>query len=327
MLTQLPSATIRRILNHQLGMSMTASANIRKFRWDDAEQLTGLFNVINGIVGTEKEFSRQLMCQTLRHPSCRPEVNCFVAELPEGCLVGYALVSPEISIGRAVASGGVLPGHRNSGIGRSLIRRVGGYVENLGVSVFHIQTSLDSQYARHLLESEGFAHVKDYWQMRWKDGALPLIKLPDGFGLRAFQLGRDEGELTSIQNAAFGEHWGFRPNTVEEIGARVRMDSTDPAGIILISSGENLAGYNWTLFNENDHGSVGFVAMTGVHPDYRGNGLGTAVVVSGMEYLRAKGADAIELEVDSANTPAVELYRKLGFKPVHYTVWYEKQLR
>ena len=50
-------------------------AKIRQFRWDDAEQITGLFNTINGIVGTEKEFSHELMSQTLAHPSCRPEVN------------------------------------------------------------------------------------------------------------------------------------------------------------------------------------------------------------------------------------------------------------
>jgi len=303
------------------------TAKIRQFRWDDAEQVTGLFNTINGIVGTEKEFSHELMSQTLAHPSCRPEVNCFVAESPEGRLVGYALVSPEIPIGRAVGSGGVLEEHRSSGAGRSLLGRISEHVENLGVAVFHIQASLDSQHAGHMLASEGFVHVKDYWQMRWENGTLPAISLPDGYGLRTFELDQDEAELTSIQNAAFGEHWGFNPNTVEEIAARVRMNSTAPDGIIFISNGESLAGFNWTLRNENENGSVGFVAMTGVHPNYRGKGLGTAVVVTGMEYLREQGVDGIELEVDSTNTPAVELYRKLGFKPVHHTVWYEKQIR
>ena len=217
--------------------------------------------------------------------------------------------------------------HRSSGIGRSLLGRISDHVENLGVAVFHIQASLDSQHARRMLESEGFVHVKDYWQMRWEDGTLPAISLPNGYGLRTFELDQDEAELTSIQNAAFGEHWGFNPNTVEEIAARVRMNSTDPDGIIFISNGGSLAGFNWTLRNENGNGSVGFVAMTGIHPNYRGKGLGTAVVVTGMEYLRKQGVDSIELEVDSTNTPAVELYRKLGFKPVHHTVWYEKQIR
>ena len=67
---------------------MTAAVNIRRFRWDDADQITVLFNTVNGIVGTEKEFSQRLMRQTLAHPSCMPEVNCFVAESSEGQLVG-----------------------------------------------------------------------------------------------------------------------------------------------------------------------------------------------------------------------------------------------
>ncbi|MCH8808367.1 MAG: GNAT family N-acetyltransferase [Proteobacteria bacterium] len=196
----------------------------------------------------------------------------------------------------------------------------------MNASVLQVQVPTDDTRALHTLDADGFKAVSKYWQMRWEGGTLPTIKLPDGFGLRAFRLDRDEADLTSIQNAAFREHWGFCPNTVEEIAARVRMESTDPEGIIFISSGESLAGYNWTLRNENEYGSVGFVAMTGVHPSFRGNGLGTAVVVTGMEYLRDQGIDAIELEVDSTNTPAVELYRKLGFKPVHHTVWYEKRL-
>ena len=89
--------------------------------------------------------------------------------------------------------------------------------------------------------------------------------------------------------------------------------------------GDRPAGYNWTLMNENRFGKVGFVSMTGVHPEYRGNGLGTAVVVTGMEYLRQQGVDAIELEVDSENTPARELYLKLGYRQVHHSVWFERR--
>lgn len=306
---------------------MTAVAKIRPFQWSDVENFTSLSNCINGVVGTEKEVSEHLMKQILSHPSCRPETNCFIAESTNDKIIGYGLVSLERSIDRAVASGGVLAEHRNSGVGKLLLRRVNEYVESIGMEMFNIQTSADSTAAQHLLESEGFTHVKDYWQMRWENGHLPEIKLPEGFTLRAFELNQDEERLTLIQNTAFGEHWGFCPNTVEEIAARVRMESTDPNGIIFISDGNSLAGYNWTLRNQNDHGSVGYVSMTGVHPDYRGKGLGTAVVVTGMDYLCRQGIDAIELEVDSTNTPAVELYRKLGFKPTHHTIWYEKQMR
>ena len=51
------------------------------------------------------------------------------------------------------------------------------------------------------------------------------------------------------------------------------------------------------------------------------------MVVAGLEYLRGEGITTVELEVDSQNPPARNLYLKLGFRQVHQTVWYEKRLR
>ena len=315
----LPSGTSLRIEN----VCMPTSYDIRNFRWDDLAQMPELFNSVNSIKGTVKEFNSELIRQILEHPTCKPEENCFVAEI-NSKLVGFTLVSPEPPIGRAVAGGGVIETHRRQGIGRALLRKAIGRARGLGVGVFHVQAGLDSTVARDLLESEGFAQVKEYWQMQWRDGSLPPINLPEGMRLRPFKLDQDEEALTITQNRAFSEHWGFSPNTVEEIAARVRMNNSDPDGIVLIAEGDKVAGYNWTIRNQNEHGSVGFVAMTGVDPDYRGKGLGTAVVVSGMEYLNERNVEAIELEVDSANEPALALYHKLGFKQVARTAWFEK---
>ena len=82
-------------------------------------------------------------------------------------LVGYYQLFPEIQISRAVVAGGVLEQNRGQGIGRQLLSAAMGQVGALNVSVLHIQTSADASDARHILESEGFEQVKDYWQMRW----------------------------------------------------------------------------------------------------------------------------------------------------------------
>ena len=305
---------------------MTADPHIRLFRWEDVDQVTHLFNQVNGISGTVKEVDVELLGQMFAQPSCQPESNCYVAD-SGGHLVGFALISPELPIERAVASGGVLESHRHRGIGKALVARAIERSRALDVRVLHIQTAHDSADASHLLESYGFAEVKAYWQMRWEAGELPPVRLPSGFELRPFKLDQDEQALADLQNAAFGENWGFCPNTVEEVAARVRMKSNVPEGILLITEGGAPAAYNWTHRNENSHGSVGFIGMTGVHPDYRGTGLGTAVVVAGLEYLRGEGITTVDLEVDSQNPPARELYLKLGFRQVHQTVWYEKLLR
>ena len=49
-------------------------------------------------------------------------------------------------------------------------------------------------------------------------------------------------------------------------------------------------------------------------------------VAAGMQHLKRRGVDRIELEVDSENNAARELYLKLGFRKDRETVWFEKQL-
>lgn len=56
-------------------------------------------------------------------------------------------------------------------------------------------------------------------------------------------------------------------------------------------------------------GSVGM----GVLREWRGHGLGEALLAACIEKASAKGLTRIELEVFSDNAPAIALYRKLGF--------------
>ena len=303
---------------------MDPDIDIRAFQWDDLESVTRLVNSIDGVEGTAMESDADLMRQTLAQPSVSPEDDIRVAHFGPH-VAGFYMLHREVPIDRVVAVGGVLNEFRGRGIGRRLLRTAIEQVEGIGAGVLHIQTSVDARVARHLLESEGFERVKSYWQMRWEGDNLPDLALRPGFRLKPFRLGRDEAMLAELQNAAFGEHWGFCPNTVEEIAARVRMKISDPDGIIFVMDGSRPAGYNWTLKYENSHGKIGVVSMTGVHPSYRGNGLGMAVVVSGMQYLKDQGVEAIELEVDSENTPARELYLKLGYRQVSSSVWYERR--
>ncbi len=302
---------------------MAHDIDIRGFRWDDLEAVTRLFNSVNDADGEAMESDVELMRQILSQPSVSAEDDLRVACVGSD-VAGFYLLYREIPIDRVVAVGGVSAECRGRGIGRRLLRTATEQVESIGAGVLHIQASADAQDARHLLESEGFKRVKTYWEMRWEVGPLPELALPPGFHLKTFRLGRDEAMLTELQNAAFGEHWGFCPNTVEEIAARVRMNVTDPEGIIFVMDGSRPAGYNWT---QKSPGGIGIVSMTGVHPSYRGNGLGTAVVVSGMRYLKEQGVKAVKLEVDSENTPARELYLKLGYRQVSRSVWYERKFR
>lgn len=302
---------------------MAPSFNVRIFRWTDLESITAIFNDINGLGGTEKAFDVGFMRQFMSQPDMDPQEHCFVADLDDA-VVGFALISYEAPIGRAVASGGVLGGFRRQGIGRELLKKALSHAEDLGVDVLHIEASSQGEAAQRMLESAGFHKAKGYWQMQWTGDISPTPSLPSGFSIRPFKIGQDEERLTQLQNLAFGDNWGFSPNTVDQISARVRLDRVTPEGILFITDNGKPAAYNWTMISADDSRATGFISMTGVHPDYRGRGLGKAIVAAGMQYLKGQGVDCIELEVDSDNAPARELYLKLGFRKVRETLWYEK---
>ena len=304
---------------------MAGRATIRRFQWSDLTELTDLFNEVSGISGTDRAFDSELMGQFLAQPACVPEENCFIAE-SGGSAVGLVMIAPELPIGRAVASGGVVEPHRNRGIGRALLGTASQRAESLGVSVLHVQAASDGPAAQHLLQTSGFRLVRAYLLMRWQGEEVARPELPPGFGLRTFMDGQDEGTLTRIQNAAFAGTWGFCPNTVEEIEARLRFKTSDPDGVLFVTHGDSVAGYNWTFRAARPTGSTGWISMTGVHPDYRGHGLGKAVVLAGMEALTAQGVRTIELEVDEQNTAAEDIYLSVGFRKIRQGLWYEMEL-
>ena len=62
--------------------------------------------------------------------------------------------------------------------------------------------------------------------------------------------------------------------------------------------------------------TVGAVQNVGIAPDHRGMGLGRALVLKALNGFRDARLRRVYLEVTAENTPAVELYRSVGFRLV-----------
>ena len=160
------------------------------------------------------------------------------------------------------------------------------------VSVFHTQVPEASRVRRSLLVKEGFSHVRTYWNMHWEPYQLSQPGLVTGMNFRPLILGQDEGDLTKLQNAAFGNNWGFCPNTQEEIEGRVRFNTMDPEDIILLESNGRAVGYNWTSFFNAESGPVGRIEMTRRTPRHERQGARQSGGYSRPGALALKGGGA-----------------------------------
>lgn len=82
-----------------------------------------------------------------------------------------------------------------------------------------------------------------------------------------------------------------------------------------------VAGAAWLVFLGADDPGYGFVAAgvpelsITVWPDYRGHGIGRALLTAVLAEAAARGIAGVSLSVESGN-PAVHLYRSVGFVPV-----------
>lgn len=305
------------------------SLRIRKYTPQDLEALVELIKAANRADSRQVSISPGRAKELWSQPNLFPEEDFLLAE-NDGALVGYLALTRELPVGRVILEGAVHPAQRGRGIGNILLREGLSQGRKLGVHLAHVAVVETWGGLRRFLEREGFRVVRRYWQMRLEATvSLPTIVMPPDLVLMTFRPG-EESKLTAAQNRAFTGSWGFCPNTVEEIGYRLRMSFYQPEGVIFLCRDQEVLGYCWTRVDEDENRLTGdlkgYIYMVGVDPSLRRKGLGRILVLAGASYIRTATAGAVELEVDSENLPAVELYQSLGFHRKGVILWYERHL-
>ncbi len=265
---------------------------------------------------------RSMFVDTLHLPGRDPRRDCILL-FEESTLRGFCLIFPETSGHRSVLnidtddSAGAAEEYR--ALVRAGVRQAGA----AGAAVAHIMLAPPHTRAA-ILDAEGFAMARLYWDMTWSGEPLPDVDLPRGYHISPFGE-RNVSALTAAHNAAFADSWQFAPDTEAMVAHRAQMDNTTNEGIRLLFYGGELAGYCWTLLVSDGRSRHGVIGSMGLMPGLRGYGVSKPLLRSGMAYLVSAGADRIRLEVDAENTPAVRLYRSMGFAKTGELHWYEKR--
>jgi mycothiol synthase len=137
----------------------------------------------------------------------------------------------------------------------------------------------------------------------------------------------DDEAWLALNAAAFADHPEQGSWTLRDLHARMAEDWFDPNGFLLAEAEDGeLVGFHWTKVHGGDrheheqsqehghgHEAIGEVYVVGVAPSQQGRGLGRALTVAGLRYLRGRGLDQAMLYVEGDNEAARAVYRGLGF--------------
>ena len=109
-------------------------------------------------------------------------------------------------------------------------------------------------------------------------------------------------EVTELERICFGSAAWSEKSIASELNNELAL------WIVAEDEGKVL-GYigSQTVMDETDMMNVA------VHPDYRGQGIATGLIVGLIGALQRRGSRCLTLEVRASNVPAISLYEKLGF--------------
>jgi mycothiol synthase len=252
-----------------------------------------------------------------------PRARNVLLTTPGGQVIGYAHLDPTDPVEGPSGELVIHPAHRGRGNGTTLVQAL---LAEAGKHPLRLWAHGDAPAAARLAQAAGFERVRALWQMdRSLLAPVEEPRYPGDVTVRTFVTGQDEDAWVDLNRRAFARHPEQGAWTREDLDLREREPWFDPDGFFLAERGGQLAGFHWTKIHGGEgegparrepghgHESIGEVYVVGVDPAQRGGGLGRALTLTGMRYLRSRGLVRVMLYVDEANTPAIRLYESLGF--------------
>jgi len=244
----------------------------------------------------------------------------------DGELAGYAHLDPTDPVEGPAGEMVIDPAMRGRGLGLRLTQALTAEAGNAGLRLW---AHGDLPAAARLAAAAGFSRSRALWQMRrslqtW----IGRPQVADGISVRTFKPGQDEDAWVSLNHRAFSRHPEQGAWTRADIDMREREPWFDPEGFFLAERDGDLVGFHWTKIHGGNeetghaaaatasghgHEAIGEVYVVGVDPAARGTGLGRALTLIGLRYLRSRGLAQVMLYVDETNTAAIGLYESLGF--------------
>ncbi len=317
------------------------SITIRLYRPED---LPGIVNVINAADlwdKTENGASLEEMQDYLARPNLVPTENVFVAE-DEGVIVAYADLSFQKEDPNAFRTWFLVhPTRRGHGLEERMLQRLYARAEE---RLDEAETDrVDFRCVVNVLENEriasmerfGLHEIRRFWTMVHPNlDAIPEPQFPAGIVVRAYRRPEDDVAMHVTDTEVFRDHWGHADHPFEVWLHYIGQPFVKPEISVVAenpATGE-IAGFCMLAINDEENARLGvrrgWIDILGVRRAYRQHGLGTALILKGLQQLRESGCVQAALGCDSENlTGATRIYERVGFRVDKTRIAYSKAVR
>jgi mycothiol synthase len=305
---------------------LPAGYRVRPATLADLSEVVKLFDALDAVLGLAPATDIDLLRGLFQVPGFDAESNTWLITTDDGELAAYGDAEERPEEGSVATFGRVHPHHGGMGIGRALL----GLMESRASAIaggramtIRTATVRQDERALALLAGRGYEHVRDFLHMERSLDDLIASETPAGVSIRPFREG-DGPVFHSVESRAFIGQWGTSPRPYEEWEARHLSGERFQPEACFLAEWEGLPagiliGRGWT--------QEAWVDSLGVLEEFRGRGIGGALLERAFRGFRDSGYGKVALNVDSDNpTGATHFYEANGMHVRRHWVVFNKPL-
>jgi mycothiol synthase len=237
-------------------------------------------------------------------------------------VIGYAHLDQTDLVAGPSVELVVDPSHRGAGVGKALLSEA---IKICGKSL-RLWVHGEAEVVHNLTASFNFEKIRTVLQMsKLLTDIQPLPLIDKEIIIRSFLPGIDSDAWLKLNNKVFKDHPEQGGWQLSDLNHRLSEEWFDEKGFFIVEKNKQVIASTWTKVHgahshdhdgeaSHAHPAIGEIYITAVDPEYAGLGIGKALTITALNYLKYQGLKDAMLYVDFDNKAALNLYDSLGFK-------------
>jgi mycothiol synthase len=262
----------------------------------------------------------------LRHGGDKSDSHLVIEENKE--VIAYAHLDTTDLVAGPSVEAVVHPQHRGKGLGALILKEA---IKICGHKT-RIWSHGDLPAAKAIAASLKLERLWSNLLMSKPIGEIQPVT--SKYPIRTFIPALDNQAFLALNNKVFADYPDQGGWSEGDLKVRLNESWFDDKGFFVAEDRGELIGFCWTKIHgahthshsggDDDHGheALGEIYVLAVNPDYKGQGIGRDLTITGLNYLKYQGLNNVMLYVGVENKPAFKLYKSLGFNEFGSDVMY-----